>query len=183
MAYIAKNLSMLQGSIGGSARLWTYWTSDTVATILGAGYISDATNKRMQIGDIVLIFTGTLNTTGADQSPATHARGTVSEFASDPTFGWFVCDAISSGAATLLEVVAESGSTVGFFGVTPVARQTATAQSAVATTTITNIGSTSLTATDVTSLNALISRVEAIRVLQAQTRSDLIAYGLQKGSA
>lgn len=102
MAYISKNLSELSTTIGGAGqRMWTYWSSDPQATIAGAGYITDADKKRMQVGDIVWAFSGTLNTTGADQSPSTHARGTVSEFASAPSFVSYMVDSISSGAATL----------------------------------------------------------------------------------
>ena len=102
MAYIAKNLSELQGSIGGTTRLWAYWTADTIATVIGAGYISDAGNKRMLIGDMVMVFSGTLNTTGPDSTTATKARGVTSEFASQPTFALLQCSTISSGAATLI---------------------------------------------------------------------------------
>lgn len=102
MAYITKNLSEITVAIGGAGpRIWFYWTSDSQATIAGAGYISDAGNKRMQVGDVVWVFSGTLNTTGADQSPSTHARGTVSEFASAPSFVAYVVDSITTGAATL----------------------------------------------------------------------------------
>jgi hypothetical protein len=66
---------------------------------------------------------------------------------------------------------------VGFYGTTPVVQPAATAQSAVATTAITT------TAGDNAVVAALVARVEAMRVLQAQTRTDLVALGLQKGSA
>lgn len=73
--------------------------------------------------------------------------------------------------------------TVGFYGITPVVQPAATAQSAFASTVITSVASTSLTALDVTRINALIDRVEAMRVYLAQTRADLVAIGIQKGSA
>lgn len=84
---------------------------------------------------------------------------------------------------------------ISFYGYTPVVQQAATAQSAVATSTITAVSTvtpvtggygfstTAEAVTIVTAINSLITRVEAMRVLQAQTRTDLIAYGLQKGSA
>lgn len=109
MSYITKNLSELTGLIGGSGqRLWMYWTADSQATVAGAGYISDATNKRMQIGDVVWVASGTLNTTGPDQSPSTHARGTVSEFASAPSFVSYMVNAITTGAATLVATKKET---------------------------------------------------------------------------
>lgn len=71
---------------------------------------------------------------------------------------------------------------IAFYGSTPVVQPHATKQSVVATTAITALVTTP-TATDIaTAVNALITRVEAIRVLQDQTRTDLIALGLQKGS-
>ncbi len=77
-----------------------------------------------------------------------------------------------------------SAARAGFYGVTPPATQpAATAQSAVASTAISTFTTTTLTSGDVTVLNQIIARVEAIRVLQAQTRTDLIAMGIQKGSA
>lgn len=98
-----------------------------------------------------------------------------------------------------------SADLVGFYGATPVVQPSATAQSAVATTTITtgasttitSVGSTSLTALDVTRINAaiarieevrvvvdaLVTRVEAGRVLSDANRSALVTLGLIKGSA
>ena len=109
MAYITKNLSEISSPIGGGGnRWWMYWTSDSLATITGAGYISDAGNKRMQIGDIVWAFSGTLNTTGPDQVPSTHARGTVSEFAAAPSFESYMVNTISAGAATLVATKKET---------------------------------------------------------------------------
>lgn len=188
MAYTSNKLSLRGGNlIGGAApRVWEYYTADPLATVIGAGYISDATKKGMLVGDVVQVFFGTLNTTGPDATATAAARGTVSEFASQPTFTTLSVSSISSGAATLLDKTVLGGSAtalVGFYGATPVVKAAAAGQSAVASTTITSVASTSLTAADVTRINALIDRVEAIRVLQDQTRTDLIAYGLQKGSA
>ena len=113
MAYVTKNLSELFTPIGGAGqRWWSYWTADTIATVIGAGYVSDAGNKRMQVGDIVWVFSGTLNTTGADQVPSTHARGTVSEFASQPTFAVLQVSSITTGAATLVPANIDAGSIV-----------------------------------------------------------------------
>jgi hypothetical protein len=131
VGYKANNLSVLQNTIGGVGRTWFYWTSDSISTVLGAGYISDADKHRMQIGDVVQVLSGTLNTTGPDQSPSTHSRGTVSEFASDPSLSWMVVDSISSGAATLKEVAVELGSQVGFFGAAPVSQPSGAAQNAI----------------------------------------------------
>lgn len=71
---------------------------------------------------------------------------------------------------------------VGFWGATPVAQPAATAQSALATTTINNIGSTTLTAADLTGLNSVVARVTALTTLVNQVRSDLVTIGILKGS-
>lgn len=105
MSYSSNKLSVVQGTLGGaSARTFEYFTSDAVATILAAGYISDATKKGMRVGDMVRAFIGTLNTTGADASPSTAARGTVSEFASAPRIAWMMVSSITTGAATLVGI-------------------------------------------------------------------------------
>ena len=71
---------------------------------------------------------------------------------------------------------------VGFYGATPVAQPTATAQSAVPTTAITTLATTP-TATDVAvAVNSLISRVSAGVTLVNQLRSELVTLGLIKGS-
>lgn len=101
MAYIGGSLSLIGNTIGGKSRRWYYETADTLATVMGAGYISDATKRRMQIGDLVDVLSGTLNT-ALTTPPTTVAVGTVSEFASQPSDCLMVVSAISSGAATLV---------------------------------------------------------------------------------
>ncbi len=72
---------------------------------------------------------------------------------------------------------------VGFYGATPVAQPSATAQSAVPTTAITTLATTP-TATDIAvAVNSLISRVSAAVTLVNQIRSDQVTLGLIKGSA
>lgn len=108
MAYTGNTLSQLQGAIGGRSRWWTYETADSLATVLGAGYVSDATKRRLIVGDIIFCRFGTLNTTGPDAATSTNARGVVSEFAAAPGFEVLEVDAIASGAATLKTARAES---------------------------------------------------------------------------
>lgn len=71
---------------------------------------------------------------------------------------------------------------ISFYGKTPVAQPSATAQSAIATTALATIGSTTLTAADLTALNALVTRATAHTTLLNQIRSDLVTLGLLKGS-
>lgn len=71
----------------------------------------------------------------------------------------------------------------GFFGVTPIIRPAATAESAVATTAITTLATTP-TATDIAvAVNSLISRQSAAVTLVNQLRSDLVNLGLITGAA
>lgn len=102
MSYTSNTLGQLGGAIGGRSRWWTYETADAVSVVLGSGYITDADKKHMQVGDMVLVRFGTLNTTGPDQVPSTHARGTVSEFASAPGYAVLEVSSITTGAATLV---------------------------------------------------------------------------------
>lgn len=101
MAYVSGNLTLLASAIGGKERIWEYITTDTPATVLAAGYISDATKKRLQIGDRVQVTYGTLNTS-LTANPSTAADGTVSEFASLPNVVMMVVSSITTGAATLI---------------------------------------------------------------------------------
>lgn len=108
MGYTSNTLQQLTGSLGGRNRWWTFETPDALASVLGAAYVTDAGNKRMQVGDIIFTRYGTLNTTGPDQVPSIHARGTVSEFASAPGYAALMVDSITSGAATLKTAKSET---------------------------------------------------------------------------
>lgn len=102
MGYTSGNLSLRSGVIGGGApRQWDYFTADSLATVIGAGYISDATKKGLLLGDVVNVFSGTLNT-ALTASPSTADVGAVSRFSAAPSFGVFMVSAVSSGAATLV---------------------------------------------------------------------------------
>lgn len=105
MTYVKGSVSLISQSIEGGQKWWSLVTADSIATILGAGYISDATNLRMNVGDIVWTFSGTLNTSasalteGAEVFPAT--IGVESGFSAEPSFETMIVSAVSSGAATL----------------------------------------------------------------------------------
>lgn len=197
MAYTADQLSMLVDTIGGRGpRIWQYWSDDSVATILGSGYISDAGKKRMSVGDIVWVFRGTYITVGPDQSPSTVAGGTVSEFAATPTWGLYVVSAVSSGAATLQVVTTQldgakwqigqaTSALVGFFGTTPISQRvsatlTATA-SLFATTGASYVAQTSATVSGVFGFTSV--NVAALFDALQEIRATLVAYGLHKGGA
>lgn len=84
---------------------------------------------------------------------------------------------------------------VGFYGATPIVKPAAAAQSAITALTDSSGGAASattgmqaLTSTYnstliANSLTTLAARVSALIALANQTRSDLVALGLQKGSA
>ena len=79
MAYTSATLSQIAGTIEGNWKEWVYTTADSLATVKGAAYISDATNRGMEVGDFVrVVNTGT------------------------PAYALYVVNAINgSGAATL----------------------------------------------------------------------------------
>ncbi len=70
---------------------------------------------------------------------------------------------------------------VGMWGTVTV-QPAATAQSAVPTTVITTVSSTSITTLDLTKINAAIGRIEEIRILTDAMRTALVASGVMKGS-
>ncbi len=73
-------------------------------------------------------------------------------------------------------------SKISLYGKTPVVQPSGTSQSAVATTAITTLATTP-TATDVAiAVNSVISRVAALVTLVNQVRSDLVSFGVIKGS-
>jgi hypothetical protein len=72
---------------------------------------------------------------------------------------------------------------IGFYGLaTAIIQPLATAQSAVATTTLTTITDIVTTASVTAALNAVVTRAAALTVLVNQMRTDLVALGLIKGS-
>lgn len=79
MAYTGNTLSLITTApIEGGWKEWTYVTSDSLATVKGAGYISDASNRGMEVGD----FVNVINT-------------------STPAYAIYAVTSISAGAATL----------------------------------------------------------------------------------
>ena len=105
MSYTTGTFSKQYDLIEGAISKFIYTTSDSIATVLGAGYVTDATAKRLKVGDLVDVFSGTLIspssgvTLGAATFPAT--VGVSSLFASEPTFVEMIVASISAGAATL----------------------------------------------------------------------------------
>lgn len=103
MSYVSDKLSMVVSSIEGQGpTIWVYPTADSIATVLGAGYVSDATKKNIRLGDIVIVASGTFDTAVYPASGAsTKDVGEAADFTADPVELFCVVDTISSGAATL----------------------------------------------------------------------------------
>ena len=81
MAYTGATLSLLGGTIEGGWKFWVYTTSDSLATVKGAGYFSDGGNRGMELGDFVLVInTATpayaIYAAGAPSSGAVTVAGT-----------------------------------------------------------------------------------------------------------
>lgn len=53
MAYVSTNFNMLEDTIGGSAKRWSYQTTDSLSTFTAVGYIADAAKKGISKGDVV----------------------------------------------------------------------------------------------------------------------------------
>jgi hypothetical protein len=103
-------LRKVYDDISSAITYWIYVTSDSITAVQATGYISDAAKKRLKVGDIVDVFTGTLAsqaatatsgaTLGAITFPAT--VGVASLFTSAPTYQRMMVTAVSSaGAGTI----------------------------------------------------------------------------------
>lgn len=79
MAYTTGTMNLLLGSpLESNWGMWSYITTDSEATVKGAGYVSDAANKGMKVGDWVMVTN--------QATPAGYL---------------LMCSAISAGAGTL----------------------------------------------------------------------------------
>jgi len=123
MSYDTTKLSLVVQAIErGGAALYSLTTVDPIGTVLGAGYVSDATKKGLRVGDLVLVSFGTLNT-ALTASPSSADVGAASDFASVPQNALLQVNSISSGAATLSasaanmvgpSYTASTGTTLGY---------------------------------------------------------------------
>lgn len=53
MAYVGNSLSCVAQTIEGTVNIYVYVSTDTIATINGAGYFSDGASRGMTVGDLV----------------------------------------------------------------------------------------------------------------------------------
>jgi hypothetical protein len=57
MAYDKNNLSNIQpNTVSGSWSMWLYRSADPVATVIAPGYIANATDMGMAVGDTILVL-------------------------------------------------------------------------------------------------------------------------------
>lgn len=54
MAYTGSSLNLVVQGIGGTNKIFQYTTTDAAATIDASGYITDATQRGMAAGDLVI---------------------------------------------------------------------------------------------------------------------------------
>ena len=176
MSYAGSGLSLISQTIEGAQKVYFYRTTDTLASVLGASYFSDATKRGMVAGDVVIYY----NTSTGQTADS-------------------VVGSVSSGAATLKAaggtLGAATSSPISFYGTTPTTQPTSANQAAVATTAITAVATTAATSSSpfgfttsaqanaiLSAINSLITSEAADRVLLNQIRSDLVTLGLIKGS-
>ncbi|MGY3393441.1 hypothetical protein ACVWW6_006032 [Bradyrhizobium sp. USDA 3311] len=118
MTYQTSQLSLWTQTIEGNFKEWLYISADPLATILGTGYFSDAGQKRLNVGDLVWVMSGTLNaatvTEGAEVFPATPGVG--GAFSSAPTWQpCLVASVSAAGAGTLVAAALPASSGVANF--------------------------------------------------------------------
>lgn len=61
MAYVAKNLQVIGGQAGNSPTMWSYTTTDTVATVNTAEYFNLAV-LLLKAGDLIYVLSSTGST-------------------------------------------------------------------------------------------------------------------------
>lgn len=54
MAYTGSTLNLVSQGIGGTNKVFYYTTTDAAATIDASGYITDATQRGLSAGDLVI---------------------------------------------------------------------------------------------------------------------------------
>lgn len=95
-------------NVGGGVAFWIYITSDSLAAVQANGYVTDATNKRLKVGDIVDVFSGALvsesaaNPQGLKLGAVTFAaaQGLSSLFTSQPAYARMMVSAVAAATTT-----------------------------------------------------------------------------------
>lgn len=68
MAYATSNPPRKMAQVNGSSgvNLWSYKSADPAATVRGAGYITNATDLGMAVGDVVIVVDSNLEISNVD---------------------------------------------------------------------------------------------------------------------
>lgn len=113
--------------VSGGIAYWIYITSDSLSAVQAAGYISDATWKRLKVGDIVDVFSGTL-TSEAANPPAGVALGAVtfpavqgvsSLFTAQPSYQRMMVASVTAGTTTTSGAATLSSATAAIASALP----------------------------------------------------------------
>jgi hypothetical protein len=117
MSYVSNQLSKVYDELESGITYWVYYTSDSLGAVQASGYVSDATSKRLKLGDVVDVFSGTLtnfaaSSGGASLGAASFAPtvGITARFSAVPTWARMQVSAVTAGttttagAATLAEI-------------------------------------------------------------------------------
>ena len=157
MAYTPATMTLVSQTLEGTAgtKRWVYVTADSVATVTGASYVTDALNKKLVKGDMVDVVNVT--------TPSTNRMQVISVSGANATLG--DTGEVLGAAAT---------STIGFYGTTPIAQRTSAVQTTISTSAPVAISSGFGFATSA----QMISLLAAVAEIQAT----LTLLGLWKGS-
>lgn len=61
MSYLTANLARISGANSDSGAMWIYKSTDAIAAVLAANYISDGDARALKVDDIVVFVDATLN--------------------------------------------------------------------------------------------------------------------------
>ena len=61
MSYETAQLARVSGANSGAGAMWMYKSTDTIAVVIAADYISDGDARALKVDDIVLVVDATLN--------------------------------------------------------------------------------------------------------------------------
>ncbi len=103
MAYTSTNLNCFtEAPLASGLKFWTYETTDAIGTVLGAGYITDATKKRVAKGDLVFVVNTTSATFFLTQVLSVSSGAATLEMAASPMAEQLVSTALTTvGAGTI----------------------------------------------------------------------------------
>lgn len=104
MSYVKGQLSKVYDELESGITYWLYWTSDSLGAVQASGYFSDATDRRLKLGDVVDVFSGAAVAAasgaalGAVTFPAT--VGVSARFASAPQYMRMGVSAVAAATTT-----------------------------------------------------------------------------------